>query len=80
MIAPRVRAVLAASAVAMAVVGGTASCATPSDLDAFTSCLDDAGVEYSVQDGAVVVNHYANEGSDDERNAARVCSELVDGR
>ena len=64
----------------MAVLGGTTSCAAESEIDALTNCLDDAGVIYSVEDGAVVVDQYAEEDSEQTRAAAQACLDLADGK
>ncbi|WEO78369.1 hypothetical protein BJQ94_04845 [Cryobacterium sp. SO2] len=79
MTAYRVRRVVAGFAVAAAVLGGTAACAAESEIDVIMNCLDDAGVTYSVEDGAVVVDQYAEEDSDRTSKAARACLDLIDG-
>jgi len=64
----------------MAVLGATTSCAAESEIDALTNCLDDADVTYSVEDGAVIVNQYAEKDSEQTRAAAQACLELADGK
>lgn len=78
MIADRARRVVAGVAVTVAVLGGTAACAAESEIDVITNCLDDAGVAYSVEGGAVVIDQYGQEDAEQSR-AARACSELADG-
>ena len=66
---------IAAVAMAATILVAPTGCTTTSEVDRVTACLDDLGVDYSVNDnGAVVIaTQYADEGSEESRALTQEC-------
>ena len=66
---------VAAVAIAATILIASTGCTATSDVDKVTACLDDLGVDYSVEDnGAVVIaTQYADEGSEESRALTQEC-------
>jgi len=66
---------VAAVAIAVTILTVATGCTTTSEVDRVTACLDDLGVDYSVDDDGTVViaTQYADEGSKESRALTREC-------
>ena len=74
----KIRSVISALFIASAILGGSAACAAKTEVQLLASCLDNAGVAYRIENGAVVVTQYADKGSEETRDAAEACMGIAD--
>jgi hypothetical protein len=68
----------ASVAVVTAVLLGATACTPQSRQEKLISCLDDAGVDYTVENGTVIVTEDTHNDSEATKEAARSCGEVVE--
>ena len=73
------RGVLASSGITIRLIIAATGCGAvkTTAIDAAVECLDDAGVSYTIEDGAIVVTTYATDDVPYPREDIQACMELV---